>query len=226
LSGLVNSFNKHAGCDSFSLEDARDCLRYRLQELYPGTFPFGEYVSVDAVLHYMLKTTTIIFSSSLSCPGGHLVSRRPSASQHCHVTIAECDVGSVQNWINSFHICNAKCDTCHTSLIRSFNFERCSPILTFDVSIATVLPNLHLDVSIQGKVVQYHLRGVIYFGSSHFISCIITANNQVWIHDGLEGRSTVYEGFLDHCDLSVCRGKTATIYIYIYLLNKYSLDIE
>ncbi|KAF6751772.1 hypothetical protein DFP72DRAFT_794152, partial [Ephemerocybe angulata] len=43
----------------------------------------------------------------------------------------------------------------------------------------------------------YRLVGVVYYGDYHFVSRVITRDNKVYAHDGMEGGSSTYEGTLD-----------------------------
>ncbi|KAF8870572.1 hypothetical protein BD779DRAFT_1455088, partial [Infundibulicybe gibba] len=63
------------------------------------------------------------------------------------------------------------------------------------------------------------LRGIIYFGSSHFTSCILTEEGILWYHDGVStGKNTEREGLLsESMDLLQCEGREATAAIYTQL---------
>ncbi|KAF8883853.1 hypothetical protein BD779DRAFT_1443555, partial [Infundibulicybe gibba] len=60
------------------------------------------------------------------------------------------------------------------------------------------------------------LRGIIYFGSSHFTCRIITEDGISWYHDGVDtGKNTEYEGPLStSINLLQCEGREATAAIY------------
>ena len=67
-----------------------------------------------------------------------------------------------------------------------------------------------------GDECQYRLKGIVYFGSGHYVTRLIAPNNSVWFHDGIEtGRNMVMDGTLTTCDLQLCRGKSPAVYIYV-----------
>ncbi|RXW14794.1 hypothetical protein EST38_g11057 [Candolleomyces aberdarensis] len=65
----------------------------------------------------------------------------------------------------------------------------------------------------------YRLAGIIYYGTFHFVSRIITKAAKIYYHDGMDGTSAVFDGVLnDSYDLSAlnkCNGRSASIAIYI-----------
>jgi len=86
------------------------------------------------------------------------------------------------------------------------------------VSACTTTVDHSLAVAVEGQTEpkQYCLRGVIYYGSNHFTSRIISSTGQVWFHDGIvTGRSTEYEGTLEDVVLTVCRSKQPCVLIYV-----------
>ncbi|KAJ7469543.1 hypothetical protein FB451DRAFT_1038717, partial [Mycena latifolia] len=56
------------------------------------------------------------------------------------------------------------------------------------------------------------LRGIIYFGNSHFTARIIGLDRRVWFHDRIEtGRGCIEEQYLDNHPgdfLQSCRGRS------------------
>ena len=90
-------------------------------------------------------------------------------------------------------------------------------LLAFAVSASTTTVDHSLAVTVeeQTEPKEYSLRGVIYYGSNHFTSYIVTSTGHVWFHDGIAtGRSTEYEGMLEDVVLTVCRSKQPCTLIY------------
>lgn len=75
--------------------------------------------------------------------------------------------------------------------------------------------SLHIEVSdIQYR---YQLRGLIYYGDSHFTSRIIDPSGMTWFHDGMvTGAQMEYEGYLPSIDnCLMCRGRAAIAALYV-----------
>ncbi|KAF8891013.1 hypothetical protein BD779DRAFT_1401571, partial [Infundibulicybe gibba] len=70
-----------------------------------------------------------------------------------------------------------------------------------------------------GRRHKFILRGIVYFGSSHFTSRILTEEGMLWYHDGINtGKNTECEGPLsESIDLLRCEGREATAAIYSQL---------
>ncbi|KAF6745771.1 hypothetical protein DFP72DRAFT_823739 [Ephemerocybe angulata] len=95
--------------------------------------------------------------------------------------------------------------------------HRHSEVLGFEVVDAgDLLLNDRLDVGGWGS---YRLAGMIYFGMSHFVSRAITRDNKVYVHDGMDGCNSTFEGVLNHgfdiAELARCGEKTASIAVYV-----------
>jgi hypothetical protein len=62
---------------------------------------------------------------------------------------------------------------------------------------------------------SYRLRGIVYFGSAHFVSRFVTLDGSVWYHDGLNGSGMQYEGEVHQLDdLMHIGSKVATFAFY------------
>jgi hypothetical protein len=89
--------------------------------------------------------------------------------------------------------------------------------LCIDLSSATgpVHANRILQVNVQGEICQFQLYAIAYFGAGHFVTRLISSQHHVWFHDGItSGASTVYQGLVNDCDLSVCGTRTPAVYLY------------
>jgi hypothetical protein len=95
------------------------------------------------------------------------------------------------------------------------------PILFLDVSNApNVHPNHKIQFRIGGDMCRYELKGIIYFGSGHFVSQIVDQGTHVWYHDGIEtGNVLTYEGLIADCNFKVCHTRAPTMLAYQSLLN-------
>src|SRR6267143_5907636 len=46
-------------------------------------------------------------------------------------------------------------------------------------------PTVQFHLTHNSGAIAYRLRGLIYWGEFHFVSCIIDRSGQVWFHDGI-----------------------------------------
>jgi len=113
------------------------------------------------------------------------------------------------------------CSVCKHSICLVFSFHYKVPYLVLDVSAANVFrPNHTLHFKINDETCYYKLRGVVYFGSGHYVSRIITPDSHVWYHDGITtGRTMEYHNLLDNCDLLTCERKVPCAYVYELVPN-------
>jgi hypothetical protein len=88
--------------------------------------------------------------------------------------------------------------------------------LTFEVAslpIATIPSRITV---ISGE--EYRLIGVVYFGDGHFISRIVSADMNVFAHDGIYGAHATAEGVLNtdisEEELSSCNNKLPSMAFY------------
>lgn len=92
--------------------------------------------------------------------------------------------------------------------------------MVFDLTGLNIKVNMSLKKNIRDTYVKYTLRGIIYFGQSHFTCRIITKDRQIWYHDGIStGNRLNYEGtwnnIKDQIDLNTCHNKIAILVFYI-----------
>ena len=91
-----------------------------------------------------------------------------------------------------------KC-TCGHDVTRTYKYNS-----AVDFQVISLTPgsqNVKISKSITlctetGPVVL-PIRGAIYYGGGHFVSCIISPTGEVWYHDGIETKwQCVHEGYL------------------------------
>ncbi|KAL6309551.1 hypothetical protein BKA93DRAFT_705617, partial [Sparassis latifolia] len=93
------------------------------------------------------------------------------------------------HWLNNF---DRRCNSCGSQISTSADFVFSPSIIVVEIqpSIDGIFPrslsiNLELTLTLGSINHCWLLAGVIYLGSSHFISCYITSANVVWLHDGV-----------------------------------------
>ena len=224
FSGITNVFftallqrfnNHHNSCES--LENARDNLRRELMAHAPNDFTWGAYVGIENVFHNILQTTHPMLCSIRRCPNGHRTPQRRQDVHNCVLTIVTNFTGSVQHWLSHLQVTLAtKCSACKHELLRTYVFQEKPPIIILDVSSANAVQPDHLVyIRVQNEACQYKLRGIVYFGGGHYVTRVISSDNHVWYHDGIEtGRSMRYDGSIENCNLDLCRGRSPVIYLY------------
>jgi hypothetical protein len=220
---LAGSFRRHLEGE-YTLEEVRDYLRRSLQRFDPVCFAWGIYTSVHSVVDNILMTEVPILASKLICPSGHSVAHPQCVSvKDCFVYITGDGPKSLQGHLDEHgKITASQCSFCHVHLIRQYRFVHSPPILAFDVSGDRVTVIEHgLNVSVNGQVCQYQLRGVVYHNTNHFTARIITSVGHVWFHDGIATGSLMVDegpvltfGDLAVCDAGITRAR-ATVAMYV-----------
>ncbi|KAH6894767.1 hypothetical protein BKA70DRAFT_1117490 [Coprinopsis sp. MPI-PUGE-AT-0042] len=207
-----------------TFENARECLRRLLAERPSNEFRYGEYTSPADVFYYLTlapPSEGLVSFTQRSCGfcfaqlGARPIQSRENAlSAHTSCTSTQEWVQMSYRWISSHN----KCPHCgHLAVMRrTYNqdlrivFIHLPPQIRFD----TISPTITIRTAGQDKTL--HVRGVIYFGSDHFTSRIVSPSGKVWYHDGSVTASQVEdEGLLhDDFDMSECRGRLACDLIY------------
>lgn len=60
------------------------------------------------------------------------------------------------------------------------------------------IPNVQLCLNHGSGTITFNLRGLIYWGDFHFVSCMVDKSGQVWFHDGITtGPSCEWEQTMD-----------------------------
>ena len=74
------------------------------------------------------------------------------------------------------------------------------PFIAIDFSTQ----QLHIDHNfciyyVNNEEFKYELRGIVYYGNSHFTSHVVTNNGMIWFHDGIATcQSLLYEGTIQN----------------------------
>ena len=219
---LIHKFSVHRA-GNCSLENARDQLQQSLNSRNPTEFRIGEYASLDSVIHILFQMKNPVWVGRHKCPNQHEQPShvtQPRNLRNCLLHVDNEFTGSAQFYVNNCDIyLSTKCARCNSRLKLHFKCHQKPPILILEVaSSGPVLPDRMLQFNVQGERCQYQLCAIAYFGGEHFVCRLISPDGHVWFHDGItSGTSTVYQGLVNDCDLSVCGTKTPSTYFY-YLL--------
>ena len=104
---------------------------------YSSEFPYGEQINVHTLLLHLLKPTSDIISSHVSCPLRHpLTNVRSLTASDCCITILSSAPSNLQEYIDRMnHQVASRCPTCASLLIRKHKFINTPPILSFDLTM-------------------------------------------------------------------------------------------
>jgi hypothetical protein len=94
------------------------------------------------------------------------------------------------------------------------------PFIAIDFSNQQLQINWTFCICINNNRYTYELRGIIYYGDSHFTAHVISNNGMIWFHDGIAtSQSLEYENTFQNFNgsLNSCKGKEAIIAIYVKL---------
>jgi hypothetical protein len=219
LGYLSADFAEHAE-GLISLEVARDRLRRRLQDIRISDFRWGRFTSISSVLEEILQTRDEVIKATFSCPHGHIDnSRQPNGIFSCMVSVGNDypDFVTIQDWMmNMQESSHRRCRICGQRLKIVSKFRRIPELLAVEFSgkHPSINPSIYLNRN--GTRYEFGLKGIIYFGGSHFTSRIVGNDEHTWFHDGVvTGIHSQYQGMLNSLgDLMNCRGKVATAVLY------------
>lgn len=218
LTALTDAFNEMP-CDDPELElnGVRDAWRSHLRGRHPSVFPAG-ISGVDMVqfvpllFEHPARIRPMVLSGQ-----GHNQDRlsvevhKCSASNFINASFGSWD--SVQDIFGAHtpfsceHIGNVD----HTGQGETFADVVCVQVNSCD------LPVLNSRVVV-GQT-THRLVGVVYYGSFHFVARVVTLDNKLYVHDGMEGSTSEYEGILDidvtSAELGRYRNKVAAMALYV-----------
>ena len=200
-----------------TLEHVRDKIRRILHKRNPIIFPYN-HVGTDIfdVADFLLQTDATIASFYMKC-----------VFCNYQITTQENKTSFVFYHLNTFTGTTAEyfhhhllrkskqtCDQCSNNMHKFIRFHVKPTIIAFTM----VGDKMTVSDKIQLKDITYDLKGIVYLGGFHFTSRIITSDNNVWFHDGIEtGRSCHKVGKLNDFNgssLLDCAGRKARLIIY------------
>ena len=216
MSNLASNFWKHASRKK-TLDSTRDDMRRYLHDLSVHNFGWGQFTSVYHVIKYMFTLPVVTMNYKYKCINNHISNAR-IPDNTCLISAGQTIYPSISEWMTSMtEETNKSCIICNErlTLIQEFTFPL--PLIALDFS-HQMLPLVNIfTISIENTETSYKLRGIIYFGDSHFIARVISDNDMVWFHDGITtGHNLIYEGMLNNdLLLNQCKGKNAIAAIYV-----------
>ncbi|KAF6755123.1 hypothetical protein DFP72DRAFT_811972 [Ephemerocybe angulata] len=218
LASMIAGFEHMPQRDpEMELTRVRDQWRNCLRDTRPGTYPSGRLGAdimsmTEDVLGYRSGTSRV----KTRCVGckDHAVETVLGPSRLVAPFTAIRNAMSVQHFVDEAWQPLRACTHCGSDVLLK---HRRSEVIAFEVAGAgEVLLNNRIEMGSWGL---YRLAGAIYYGENHFISRIITRDNKVYGHDGIEGGYSTYEGIVDDSFpsklLETMRGKSVSLVIYV-----------
>jgi len=213
--------------DNTYLDTSAEYLQSQLNSEDSESFPIdGSTGGTDLykLLEVIFNSTTTSFLVNYLCENCNYINRvetRSSALWHLPLQSNTKQVGDILRQLWKKKIRSA-CNNCPSrNLTKSIIFNNNSPAW-FATFLSQVNENVQLTMQItisNPQRITYKLRGIIYFGSQHFICRIIDKAGHIFYHDRIvTGRQCKYEShFRDLSTPLECEGKKAVVAIYSHL---------
>jgi hypothetical protein len=218
LGNLALSFIKHAS-GAKTLESARDDTRHQLCRIAPSQFAWGAFTSVASLVDYLLTMPTTAIQNDYICNNGHISTRRRTNNTCCLLTIASTPSNSVSNWMQELkEESNVTCGSCSEKMTIKHQLLLLLPFIALHFSNQQLQIDYNFHISINNEEFMYELRGIVYYGDSHFTARVISNDGLIWFHDGIAtGQSLRYEGTFQNFteSLNLCQHKAAIMAIYV-----------
>lgn len=219
LHNLSEDFN-HVLQGNTTFEHIRDNIRHQLHQKDNNRFPLGKNeASVSSVGMELFKTYISIASSQVCC--NNCEYEQPSINDNLgyFVMINPSDSRSTADWLRTMHKTTIYiCPICSADAPNYISYNAPPKIIIMEY------PNQDLKISHKivfkenEEKIALKLRGIVYHGSNHFTSRIMSPEGEMWYHDGITtGHNTIMEGWLGEAsdnDLHLCRNKRITLAIY------------
>jgi hypothetical protein len=204
-----------------SLENVRDEIRKLLHTQNNEKFPYGRAGTSLSDL------TLEIFSSSRN------ISHQQEKCTNCNFTrnSTEGDLGCVFSLGSNSTVSTSYalknhgydldgfCPLCSFNMRMEIFYTEFPSVLVFDHSAFNIKPSKDIKFRTEdNQTIKYRLRGLLYFGSFHFTSRILSPEGDVWFHDGIQtGNSFKSQGhrkFMNDQDWQTCEGRKLVMSIY------------
>ncbi|KAF5336917.1 hypothetical protein D9611_002866 [Ephemerocybe angulata] len=221
-----------------NLETARDRWRVSLASIHPGDLSFGVYASVAFLIEKVFVYPRAVYTKQYFCPACDMSmdelrpdnpNHRTKAVYHCQLELDTDEEGlDLQTWVCGYSESrnhNSTCSVCARRLHYRRRFSREAKYLFIALSEHEHISiNTSIDVttyghnSVVGCPRTFALRGLIYYGDSHFTSRLVQ-DDRVWFHDGVHTGSVVIpEGSIGSLGpLTLRDGKKLHVAVYTAL---------
>ena len=203
-----------------SIENSRDNVRYYLHNKNSTLFPNGPVgMNITDLAYLLCKPSEPICKSNYECTNCNISAETTNNFtyyidlQRSDLNITNTDsIVSILTRLFNKPTSN-RCVNCNNILYKNSEYFTAPELLICH------LP--YTDVKINKSFIfcnkRYKLKGVVYYGSNHYTSCIILENNSIWYHDGIQtGSSMILEGNISSkTRWNKHNDKNAVLFIYI-----------
>ena len=230
-SGVFRGLNRHCalwsqGFDniikgSTTFEQVRDDWRYVLHTTDPVMFPRGTHgISVAGLAEEILKVTESIASSQHQCSTCEYA-ENPIDDKLTYVLHADNSTKhSTNTWVNGLsQTTHRRCPDCNHSMKQVIFYNEIPNIVILEYPMKNIQTSHSLKIMTdKGEMTILNLRGLVYHGGYHFTSRIISSEEKVWYHDGINtGKLCLTDGILGNQSddrLRMCRGRDLVLAVY------------
>lgn len=213
IEGVESMANRDPEMELSAVRDKwRACVRSDAPEFYPrGRVGVDIMTLVRQVLNYTYRGG-VVSTKCEACENVQTHNSSCGGTLGVFVSVRQAD--TVQEFVSRSWETRQVCGLCGGNVV----VEHCySDIIVMEVYEAGQLGyNDRLQIPTWGL---YRLAGVVYFGHSHFVARVVTPDNKVYIHDGMEGSHATFEGVLNEsfqpADLGTSDDKRASLLVYV-----------
>ena len=114
--------------------------------------------------------------------------------------------------------CRQKCKECSSRLTHQIDYQEKPDLLVLEYPGTNIKSSYKIKIKIENKYKVLSLRGIVYHGSNHFCSQIISADGTIWYNDGITtGKNSIQDEHLStisHEELKICNGKELVLAVY------------
>ena len=175
--------------NEISLEAVRDTVQKELDKT-SQYMRFGSYTSIEAICEAIFTTREAIYHTYYRCPDNH--QQFYSQSHSIYMTKWRSPFKLTTEWMQSNSQWGTnRCGTCDKPVNINISFVAPLPLLVLELSGSGIEVDDTIEVTHLGQPHKYNLAGIVYYKSAdqHFVSNIITQDNQLWSYDGMRDGS-------------------------------------
>jgi hypothetical protein len=205
--------------DFITMEQARDEIRLLLNCINPNHFPYGhEGTSITDLTYQLFQNQKLEVTTNSLC----ICTNDPQEMNNTYSCILELRPqfkGKLHRFLN--HVLTQSqprpCISCNETISLTRNIVQAPSTIFFIINDADI--EVNRIFSFGGQLpLKYVLKAIIYLGSFHYTLRVITNENKVLFHDGIQTQQRLAEeGSLDkfsNGDLLNCRSKKAVLILY------------
>jgi hypothetical protein len=184
-------------------------------------FPRGTHgIIVADLAKELLKVTDSIASSQHQCSRCDYV-ENPIDDKLTYLLQADNSTNnSTNNWVNTLsQTTHRQCPSCNYGMTQALFYNEVPKIVILEYPMKNIKTSHKLKLMTdEGQIQDINLRGIVYHGGYHFTSRIVSSEQTIWYHDGINtGKICLQDGILGSQSdekLRVCRGRDLALAVY------------